>query len=358
MKRTFLISMAGILLMVSCKETLKQKPVDSSVTVKTSAVSYEPFALPVRSSGLITSDKESRLSFKMGGVVSRLLVNEGDSVVKGQLLAELNPTELDAKLEADLNTLEKARRDYDRTEKLFRDSSATLEEYQNSVTSVRIALQNYKIAQFDKAFASVYANQSGRVIRKLVNEGEVVSPGSVIYIINSTKEDDWVVRLGVADKDWARIKLGDHAILTTDVFPDKELAAIVSEVGEGADAATGTFLIKVKVKPGQIRLANGLAAKISIQPSALKKYHFIPVDALIEANAETATVYSPRADGRTVEKHTVRIAYILGSRVAVEDGLEGVSKVITGGSAYLTPFSTIRIVLSQPQFRNNLSTQQ
>jgi multidrug efflux system membrane fusion protein len=358
MKKTFLISIAGILLMVSCKEKPKQKLVDPAVMVKTADVSYEPFALPVQSSGLITSDKESRLSFKMGGILSRLLVNEGDNVVKGQLLARLNPTELDAQLEADQNTLEKARRDYARSEKLFKDSSATLEEYQNSKTGVRSALQNYKVAQFNKAFASVYANQSGRVIRKLVNEGEVVSPGSVVYIINSTKEDDWVVRLGVADKDWARIKLGDHAILTTDVYPDKQLDAIVSEVGEGADAATGTFLIKVKVQPGQIRLANGLAAKISIKPSAMKKYHFIPVDALIEANQETATVYSPRADGRTVEKHTVHIAYILGSRVAVNAGLEGVNKVITDGSAYLTPSSNIQIAPSQPKLQNKLNVQQ
>jgi multidrug efflux system membrane fusion protein len=273
-----------------------------------------------------------------------VLVNEGDVVTKGQLLAKLDPTELDAQAAFNENALEKARRDHDRNEKLYKDSSATLEEYQNSNTSVRSALQNYKVSRFNKAQASIYANQSGRVIKKMLNEGEVANPGAVVYIINSTEENDWVVKLGVSDRDWARIKLGDKASLTTDAYPGKELQAAVSEVGEGADPVTGTFLIKVKVKPGQVRLANGLTAKIAIMPSAVQKYQFVPVDALIEANEETATIYSPANDRRKVEKHAVRIAYVLGSKVAINGGLDGVREVITDGSAYLTPTSSIRII--------------
>lgn len=344
MKKTLLIAAAGIISIMSCKQKPKQGPVDPTVVVKTEAVSFEQFAPPVQSSGLITSDKESRLSFKTGGIILRLLVNEGDYVVKGQLMAKLDPTELDAQAAFNENALEKAKRDQERNEKLFKDSSATLEEYQNSKTLVRSAMQNYRIAQFNKSRSSIYANQSGRVIKKLLNEGEVANPGAVVYIINSTEENDWVVKLGVSDRDWARIKLGDRAVLTTDAYPGKELQAIVSEVGEGADATTGTFLIKVKVKSGQVRLANGLTAKIAIMPSAVQEYQFVPVDALIEANEVTATVYAPAADRRKVEKHTVRIAYVLGSKVAIKGGLDGVREVITDGSAYLTPTSSIKII--------------
>jgi hypothetical protein len=68
MKKTFLIAAAGIISIMSCKQKPKQAPVDPTVVVKTTAVSLEQFAMPVQSSGLITSDKESRLSFKTGGV--------------------------------------------------------------------------------------------------------------------------------------------------------------------------------------------------------------------------------------------------------------------------------------------------
>ncbi|MEJ7738747.1 MAG: efflux RND transporter periplasmic adaptor subunit [Chitinophagaceae bacterium] len=313
------------------------------VTVKTVPVTYESFALPIVSSGLITSDKESRLSFKIGGIISRLMVNEGDRVSKGQLLALLNQTEINAQLMQTKNSMDKAQRDYRRTNNLYIDSSATQEEHENSKTALETAQQSYTINRFNKQFAAIYANQSGRVIKKLMNEGEVANPGAPIYIINSTNDNDWVIRIGVSDKDWARIKRNDPAMLTTEAYPDQQLHAVVSEIGEAADPATGTFLIKVKIKPGQVRLANGLSAKITITPSQSQKFNFIPVDALIEANQQTATVYSASPDRQVVKKHTIAIAFIVNNRVAVRSGLDGIDEIITDGSAYLTPASKIKI---------------
>jgi multidrug efflux system membrane fusion protein len=345
MKKIFLLSLAiSITFAFSCKKKEnRQEPTEQVILIKKAKVTHELFALPVISSGLITSDKESRLSFKTGGIVTRLLVNEGDQVVKGQLLARLNQTEIDAQLIQNRYAVDKAQRDYQRAANLYKDSSVTLEEYENSKTGFETARQSYTITRFNKQFASIYANQTGRVIKKLMNEGELASPGAPVYIINSTNDKDWVMKMGVSDKDWARIKLGDRAEITTDAYPNQKLEAMVSEIGEAADPSTGTFLIKVKINVEQVRLANGLAAKIVIHPSAIRKFNFIPVDALIEANQQTATVYSVAADGRSVKKHRINIAYILNDRIAVSNGLDGVNEVITDGSSYLSPSSIVKI---------------
>jgi multidrug efflux pump subunit AcrA (membrane-fusion protein) len=65
------------------------------------------FSMPVVSSGLITTGTESRLSFKTGGIVTSILVEEGESVTKGQLLATLDQTEIDAEVSQWKNNLER-----------------------------------------------------------------------------------------------------------------------------------------------------------------------------------------------------------------------------------------------------------
>src|ERR1041385_3248490 len=65
---------------------------DAAVAVRVSEVTEGDFTLPVVSSGLITTGTESRLSFKTGGIVTSILVEEGQPVTKGQLLATLDQT--------------------------------------------------------------------------------------------------------------------------------------------------------------------------------------------------------------------------------------------------------------------------
>ena len=122
---------------------------------------------------------------------------------RGQLLARLNLTEIDAQVGQARNAFEKAERDFKRVSNLYRDSAATLEQFQNAQTGFQLAEQALQIAGFNQRYSSIYATESGRVLRKLMNEGELVGPGQPVYVINSTRPGDWVIRIGVADRDWA-----------------------------------------------------------------------------------------------------------------------------------------------------------
>ncbi|MGY0039503.1 biotin/lipoyl-binding protein [Pedobacter sp. NJ-S-72] len=73
-------------------------------------------------SGQFTTDDEVLLSFKTGGIINSLLVKEGDAVKKGQLLATLNLTEINAQVQQTQLSYEKAKRDYQRTKNLYSDS--------------------------------------------------------------------------------------------------------------------------------------------------------------------------------------------------------------------------------------------
>jgi len=345
MKTQFTILLFSLsLFVISCSPKQTAQEDDQTVYVKTVPVSLTEVSIPVVSSGIILSEKEARLSFKTGGIITRLFVNEGDKVTKGQLLGSLDLTEISAQVEQAKNGFEKSKRDYERVSSLYKDNSATLEQFQNAKTGLDVAEQTFKIAQFNLQYSSIYATETGRVLNKLMNEGELAGPGTPVYIINSTKENDWSIKIGVSDKDWAKLSIGDKADLFLDAYPSQKISATVSEIGEATDPYTGTFQIKLKVGQTQLKLANGLIAKIEIHPSRTDKYYMVPIEALIESDKKSGTVFSVNADGKSVSKFSVTISQILKDQVAVSDGLQNVKSVVTDGVSYLTETSSVKIV--------------
>lgn len=317
---------------------------DAAVAVRLTDVTEGDFSMPVVSSGLITTGTESRLSFKTGGIVTNILVEEGQAVTKGQLLATLDQTEIDAQASQAKNNLEKTRRDFERVERLFKDSAATLEQFQNIKTAYDVANESWRIASFNKQYSTIHANASGRVIRKFVNEGELVAGGSPVLMINSADENDWIVRIGLPDVDWVRVKKGDKAVVRTDAYPGETFDATVSLINEGADVVSGLYVVEVKIVAKGRKLATGLVASVEIVPSQQQKLKSIPIEAVVEGSGSNAFVFVASDDQKSVRKIPVRVAYLLDNKAMISGGLDSVTKVITAGSAFLTENSTIKIV--------------
>ena len=108
--------------------------------------------VPVICSGKLSAKSEAKLSFKIGGIIDRIFVSEGSSVSKGQLLARLNLSEIQAKVDQASLAMEKAQRDYDRVKSLYEDSVATLEQFQDVTTQLDLAIANLKISKFNFIF--------------------------------------------------------------------------------------------------------------------------------------------------------------------------------------------------------------
>lgn len=327
------------------EENAKKQTVldESAVPVKLTEVKQGEYSLPIVSSGLIATEDEAKLSFKIGGIVSRILVQEGQSVTKGQLLASLDMTEIDAQVVQAKNNLEKTKRDLERGQKLRKDSAATLEQLQNLQTACEVAAQSYRIASFNQEYASIRATASGKVIRKFVSEGEQVGPGTPVVMINSSAQNDWIVKIGLPDVDWVRVKKGDKAVMTTDAYPGLSFAAEVSLVNEGADVMSGLYQTEVKVKANGKKLASGLFAKVEIIPSEKLNLKSVPIEALVEGSGRHAFVFVPNGDEHTVKKIVVKVAFIKDNLAFIDQGLENIPNVITAGSAFLTESSTIHI---------------
>lgn len=311
------------------------------VPVKLAPVSTVTKAEPIVSSGLVSSSEEARLSFKVGGIINQMLVDEGQPVHKGQLLATLDLTEINAQVSQAQFATEKAERDLGRIKSLYADTAATLEQLQNATTGQNVAKQNLTIAQFNRSYAQICASVEGTVARKVTNAGEYVSADASVYLISGNRPRDWVVRIGVSDKDWARLRVGNRAVVTLDAYPGKTFTGLITELAQAADPTNKLYEVEINLQPNGAKLAPGLFANVSLTPAQRRTYSQVPIESIVEGNGKDGFVYVLTDDRKHVRKTPVQIGFLDKDNVLLTNGLSGVKEVVTGGSAFLTEESAV-----------------
>lgn len=294
-------------------------------------------------SGLFTTDDETILSFKNGGVIQRVFVKEGDAVKKGQLLATLELTEINTAVKQAQLAHEKAGRDYNRATRLYADSVATLEQMQNAETALEAAKQDLERATFNQSHSEIRAPSAGYVLQRLANNGQVAGPGTPVLLVNGIGNDGWLLKVGVGDRQWAAIQVGDGASVWSNASPDVQLDAVVFRKAEGIDPQSGTFTIQLKIIAKELPpLASGMFAKAEIKPSRKAGVWNIPYEALLDGDAGAGYVFVTQ-DGQTARQVKVQVSDIQKETIVVTGGLAGAGSLIVSGSAYLRDGAKITV---------------
>lgn len=344
-KYIFIIFAAATILQ-ACSKNKSEPPTESAaptekvISVKTAEVTTTKQAMPIVSTGTLVPKDEIQLSFKIGGVIANILVKEGQFVKKGQLIATLEQGEINAQVAQAQSALTKAERDLQRAKNLYADTVGTLEIVQNAQTGKEVAASNLSIAQFNQRYANIYAPTNGTVLVRRAEPQEITGPGNPVVIMTPSNKSK-VMRVGVADKDLVKIRLGDRAKITFDAYPNEVFTARVSELPQLPDQQTGTFPIELTVNARGKMLRNGFIGKIEITPSSSVSYYKIPIEALVEVTSSTAYIFVP--DGKTAKRIEVKPQEIGQDYFIISKSGEQLVEVITEGAPYLANGATINI---------------
>jgi membrane fusion protein, multidrug efflux system len=317
--------------------------VPEAVSVRISPVSKTEAAPAVRAAGILGGKQELKLSFKVGGLVGHLFVEEGQTIRKGQLLAALDKTEIEAEVSKAERAYEKALRDLERAKVLHAKNVATLEQLQDATTGHDMTKSALEAARFNLQHSSIVAPENGRVLKRFVEDGEMVGPGTPIFAFSSTAKG-WVVRAGLSERDVVRVRIGDRGSVRFGAYPNDSFSAEVSEIAAVAAPMTGTFEVELRIDPKGAKLLSGMSAKVEIEPAAKEQVYLVPIEALIEGDGDRGQVYAVDDSSGLAKRREVLLAFIEGDMVAVKDGLEGVSSVVTDGATNLEDAARIRII--------------
>jgi multidrug efflux system membrane fusion protein len=331
-----------IIISAGCKHR-ENKTTSAEITnVRITGVTRGEISIPVHSIGTLVSSEEMKLSFKTGGIIATINVKEGARVKKGDLLASLNLSEIKANADQAKNGYEKALRDYNRAENLYRDSVATLEQKQNAATALNVAEAAVEIAQFNLAHSRIVAPENGIILKQFVKQNELVSSGYPVFLFGSSGKY-WKVKSGLSDKDVVKVNPGDSAIISFDAYPGVKFPAVVDQVGEMSNPYTGTFETELLLKGSDYRLASGFVAGVDIFPASKKSFSMVPVGSIVEADGQKGYLFLVTA-AMTVQKIQVDIEALVGTMAAVRGIPEETSKVVSEGAAYLKDGMRVNVV--------------
>ena len=308
--------------------------------------------------GQVYAQDEVSLSFRIGGRMIERLVNVGDRVEAGQLIARLDPepgrNEVQtarASLTAAVAQMTRARNDYERQETLLRQGWTTrvrydeaLEALQAAEAQVDAAQAQLNIAQDRLGYTELLADGPGVVTARGAEPGEVVTAGRMIVQLAREGGRDAVFDVPARVIQSAPADPVITVALTSD--PNVRTTGRVREVSPQADPVTRTFKIRIGLlsPPEAMRLGSTVVGTMQLGGFGAIE---IPPSALTEANRQPA-VWIVDPETHTVTLRNIELERFDLARVIVAHGLEINDVIVTAGVQALRPGQQVRILGDAP----------
>jgi RND family efflux transporter MFP subunit len=297
----------------------------------------------VSGTGTLERRREMALSFRIGGVLTRMSVEAGDSVRAGQVIAAIDPASLDARQQQTVADLERARRDAERDKALFDKGFVSRQRVDDRQSALKSAQAAHNSASFDRRWAQLVSPASGVVLTRAVQTGEVVQPGQTVARI-ADLGSPLVLRLPLAARDAARVRIGDAAQLTVQDLGPQVLTGTVTRIGQAADTRTGAVSVEIELA-GRPDLRSGQIASATLSPRAPPAlngaFARVPAEAILEA--EGARAFVLRLDGGVARRTAVGFGGFDGDDALVS-GLADGARVITAGAGFVSDGEKVSVV--------------
>lgn len=271
---------------------------EGGVIYGTAVVEKKDIATSVTATGTLEPVTSVTVGTQVSGIVDKLYVDYNSIVKKGQVIAELDKTNLlselastKAQLASAQSTLAYEKSNYERYKTLFNKGlvSATDYEsarlsYEKAVQSVRTANETVKKAETNLGYATITSPIDGVVLSKAVEEGQTVAASFNTPELFTIAQDLTKMQV-IADIDEADIgdvHDGARVEFTVDAFPDDTFTGIVTQVRQEATTESNvvTYEVVISAENNDLKLKPGLTANVTIYTKEAKDVLSVPTKAL------------------------------------------------------------------------------
>jgi membrane fusion protein (multidrug efflux system) len=295
----------------------------------------------------LVPERQTSAVAKLGGIALEILVEEGDRVEAGQVLARLERDRYELQLRQTEARLSKLENELKRARELHDRDLISTDEYERIRFDTEAQRAAHGLARLDLAHTEIRAPIAGVIADRKVKVGNLVTQNQPLFMIDDF-DPLWAV-LHVPERELNLLDQGQHATLQVDAFPGREFAGEVLRISPVVDAETGTFKVTVTFSDDSGRLRPGLFGRVRVVHDSRRNVPLVPQIALLSEDGETAVfVARARQDGtgHTVERRTVRTGYSGSGGVEILEGLGEGESVVTAGKNSLRDGAEIRIIES------------
>ena len=358
-KRTkIILAVLALLIIAGIIATVANKGKNEVINFQTTQVEPGDISTTITATGTIEPVKTVDVGTQVSGIVKRLYVDYNSVVRRGQVIAELDRTNLLSDLtsaQAHLRTaqieLDYQKKNYARFAELKQKDLVSLSEYDIALENYRKAQESVRIAQQDVAraktnlgYATVYSPIDGVVISKSVEEGQTVassfSTPSICRIAKDLTDMQCIAK--VDEADIGEVREGQRVTFTVDAYPDDVFSGSVKQVRQNPVTTNNvvTYEVVISAPNADFKLKPGLTANITIYTMERSGVMSVPAAAL--RFTPEASVFGKKyvikdttaehklwtLDGNVLTAHKVEIGVTDGTRTEVIGGMKEGSTVI------------------------------
>jgi membrane fusion protein (multidrug efflux system) len=315
-------------------------------------VSVQDVSDRIEATGQLLARSEAVVAAQVGGEITRIHVDEGTAVERGQLIVEIDPelrrlevaSQRAAVAEATAQRVE-AEREGKRVESMRSRGAASEADTDEAQTRIELARARLEAARARLGLAqraledsSVVAPFDGQLARRYVNEGEFVASGTPLFDLVAL--EDMEVEFYLSERDSSLVSEGHPVAVRVAPFPDEVFTATVTVISPTIDPRTRTLRVKARVDNREGRLRPGLFARADLGVSERSGVVMVPEDAIL-IRAEGTVVY--RMAGDRAERVAVTTGVRREGLVEIVDGLSAGDLVVVRGQAQLVDGSRVDV---------------
>jgi len=308
-------------------------PVETSVPVRGDVYAMYTGTAPIEAFA------EADVIAKVGGEVRELLVEEGDEVDKGQVMARLDGERLRLELNESEAKLRKLQRDYERNIDLQAKGLISDGDFEKIKYEMQALEAAFNLASLELDYTQIRAPIKGVVARRFVKLGNTIKEGEALFKVTSL--EPLVAYLHVPEREYRNVDPGQPVGIEIDALAGETIVASVSRVSPVVDPQTGTFKITVEIVDEKRRIKPGMFGRIGVIYDVHEDALQIPRSAIIEDRG-TASVFVVE-DDHAVRK-TVETGYSNKGMVEIVSGLQDGEQVITVGQASIKQDSRVNVI--------------
>lgn len=337
----------------ACQGDKKEKPLNE-IPVKVKVINLGEGSDSTKAigySGSVTANKTINLSFQVSGTITKIPVEVGQYVRKGQLIAQIDETIYRNQYQGQQAQATLAKENYERINQVFQKGSIAEIKMLEARSQYEQAQAAVRAARESLSYTSIYAPESGYIGAKLMEAGNTTGPGApVVQLLDISTVK---VNVPVPDVEIDRIKKGDRVNITVPSLGSESYAGTIDEIGISSAQGSPAYSAKVALKNSQNRLKPGMVANIAFNKksepgkgadSSARILTAVPLQSLQVDEHGQHFVFVTSADGKRALRKIVETGPLYDNGIGIKSGLKPQEKLIVSGYHKLLDSMLIEIV--------------
>lgn len=342
-KHLLIVISFGAILLSSCSQfESKKSTTDSGQGVKVKVLQIGASSEPAGQSyiGTIEESVSVPLSFLTTGMVDNVLVDEGQSVSKGQLLAVLNSENYQNAYQIALSKSKQAQDAFNRLDSIYKKGSLPEVRYIEIKTGLEQALSMTSISEKNLKDCKLYAPAGGLIGKRMIEPGMSIIPGNPVFKL--VKIEKVKVNIPVPENEIKRIAKGQKVNVCVSALDNRRYIGEVKEIGVLSNPLSHTYSVKVELDNPEGDMKPGMVCEAAISKPAITNRIVIPLSAVQSGANSEKFVYVVHSD--KAQKRAIETGQLVSNGVVITNGLLSGDLLIIEGYQKVNQNTIIEII--------------